>query len=250
MTHASLRNSINTISMNSKASDAPSVVQPQSYNEASGDVILDYVQNNSGLMSCVEIACHVDTYNTHGFAVYKPFAYIRSATSCIESTCGDRRKAYASLGYGLPVCNDAHECGENKECYSANGGMSLCSELTNSNDATHVERHCNEWSIISTGSDTTYATKMNVTSHSGSRRDNRHSLRMMDHVDCSYCSRNSRQLFDWMASDTTTNRRGVTSTGKCEYYLVRICVVSSGYPFGGRSFSGNKWNLQLHELID
>ena len=142
---------------------------------------------------------------------------------------------------------DCYLLGE-KACFVF--GMSLCIELTDGDDAIHVERHCNEWRFVNTGSDTTYATRMNVTSHSGSSRDNRQLPRMMGHVDCSYCSRNTRQLFDWIASETTTNHRGVTSTGKREYYLVRICVVSSGYPFGGRSFSGNKWNLQLHELID
>ena len=167
------------------------------------------------------------------------------------------------LSYEVLIRNDAHGCGENKEYYSANGGTFLCSGLTNDYDANYVERHCNELSIANTGSDITCTTRMNMPNHSGSRTNNKQSLQMMDHskghlnramaferMDCSYCSRNSRQLFDWMASETTTNRRGVTSTGKCQYYLVRICMLSSGYPFGGRSFNGNKWNLQLHELID
>lgn len=145
----------------------------------------------------------------------------------------------------------------------SNMQLLLCGESTNDDDEIGATRRYKEWKVVNTDSDSTIATGMNMPNHSGSRANDKQSSWMLDHdnghqhltmaferMDCSYCSRYSRLLFDWMTSEITTNRRGVTSTGKCEYYLVRICVVSSGYPFGGRSFSGNKWNLQLHELID
>jgi hypothetical protein len=145
----------------------------------------------------------------------------------------------------------------------SNMQLLLCGESTNDDDEIGATRRYKEWKVVNTDSDSTIATGMNMPNHSGSRANDKQSSWMLDHdnghqhltmaferMDCSYCSRYSRLLFDWMTSEITTNRRGVTSTGKCQYYLVRICMVSSGYPFGGRSFSGNKWNLQLHELID